>query len=310
MELTPLKYFSTLADYLSFTEAAKALFITQSTLSLSIKQLEDELGTKLFDRVGKRIYLTDAGKTFLEYARRAISETNNGIEKLKEMQHIYTGRVRVGVIYSSSVVLNACIKNFTKTFPQAQLSIFYSHSILELVEQINANNLDFAVTYKPDNIPPLIEVREFNNPPLCIVAHKDHPISIRKSFSLEDIVNHPLILFPHGIYTRQIIDRMLQQNNIKVRPQLEINSTPVILDLLHRGPWISILSKDSTRNNPDLKAIPIKGISECMHASLLFLKGKRQSILAEKLLEMMKTYAQEVHINEEKANSIHEKQSI
>ena len=69
------------------------------------------------------------------------------------MQHIYTGRVRVGVIYSSSVVLNACIKNFTKTFPQAQLSIFYSHSILELVEQINANNLDFAVTYKPDNIP-------------------------------------------------------------------------------------------------------------------------------------------------------------
>ena len=72
----------------------------------------------------------------------------------------------------------------------------------------------------------------------------------------------------------------------------------------------SILSKDSTRNNPDLKAIPIKGISECMHASLLFLKGKRQSILAEKLLEMMKTYAQEVHISEEKANSIHEKQSI
>lgn len=298
MELTPLKYFSTLADYLSFTEAAKALFITQSTLSLSIKQLEEELGTQLFDRIGKRIYLTDAGKTFLEYARRAITEAHNGMEKLKEMQQIYTGSVRVGVIYSSSVILNACINKFTKSYPNAQLSVFYSHSILELVEQINANNLDFAITYKPENIPPLIEVREFNNPPLCIVAHQNHPVSIRKSFSLDDIVNHPLILFPHGIYTRQIIDRMLQKSKIAVRPQLEINSTPVILDLLRRGHWISILSQDITRNNPDLRAIPIKGNQECMHASLLFLKGKRQSILAEKLLEMMKIYAQEAHMKE------------
>ena len=111
MELTPLKYFLALADQLSFTEASKALYITQSTLSLSIKQLENELGTSLFDRVGKRIYLTDAGRVFAEYARRAIVDVNNGVEVLKEMQHIYVGRVRIGVIYSSSVVLNACILN-------------------------------------------------------------------------------------------------------------------------------------------------------------------------------------------------------
>ena len=60
MELTPLKYFVKLADVLSFTEASKELFITQSTLSLSIKQLEEELGVTLFDRIGKKIYLTDA----------------------------------------------------------------------------------------------------------------------------------------------------------------------------------------------------------------------------------------------------------
>ncbi|HIY37051.1 MAG TPA: LysR family transcriptional regulator [Candidatus Paraprevotella stercorigallinarum] len=295
MELTQLKYFSTLADYLSFTEAAKALFITQSTLSLSIKQLEEELDTLLFDRVGKRIYLTDAGKIFLDYARKAITDVNDGIEVLKESQHIYAGKVRVGVIYSSSVVLNACITKFTKTYPRVQLSVFYSHSILELVELINANKLDFAVTYKPANIPPLIEVKEFNSPPLCVVAHKDHPVSVRKTFSLEDIGDYPLILFPHSIYTRTLIDKMLQQHKVSVTPQLEINSTPVILDMVRTGHWISILSKDITRNNPDLRAIQIKGCVECMHASLLFLKGKRQSIMAEKLLEMMKIYSQEKH---------------
>lgn len=299
MELTPLKYFSVLADYLSFTEAAKELYITQSTLSLSIKQLEDELGTSLFDRVGKRIYLSDAGKVFLEYARHALDEVSNGVEQLKEMQHIYSGCVRVGVIYSSSVVLNACIHKFTKTYPKVQLSIYYSHSILELVEQMKANKLDFAVTYKPDNVPSQIEVKEFNNPPLCLVAHQSHPVTIRKSFSLEDIGNYPLILFPRNIYTRQVIDRMLQRNKVSVTPQLEINSTAVILDMLRTGHWVSIMSKDITRNNSDLRAIPIKGCVECMHASLLFMKGRRQSVMAEKLLEMMKQYSQESHLNGE-----------
>lgn len=69
MELTPLKYFVKLADVLSFTEASKELFITQSTLSLSIKQLEEELGVTLFDRIGKKIYLTDAGRDFLDCSR-------------------------------------------------------------------------------------------------------------------------------------------------------------------------------------------------------------------------------------------------
>ena len=72
MELTPLKYFVKLADVLSFTEASKELFITQSTLSLSIKQLEEELGVTLFDRIGKKIYLTDAGRDFLDCSRKAI----------------------------------------------------------------------------------------------------------------------------------------------------------------------------------------------------------------------------------------------
>ena len=189
-------------------------------------------------------------------------------------------------------------KDFVKTYTLERAvdgTGLSKEQILELVELINANKLDFAVTYKPANIPPLIEVKEFNSPPLCVVAHKDHPVSVRKTFSLEDIGDYPLILFPHSIYTRTLIDKMLQQHKVSVTPQLEINSTPVILDMVRTGHWISILSKDITRNNPDLRAIQIKGCVECMHASLLFLKGKRQSIMAEKLLEMMKIYSQEKH---------------
>ena len=80
MELTPLRYFVKLADVLSFTEAARELFITQSTLSQSIKQLEAELGAPLFDRVGKKVYLTDSGLDFLSHARKALEENKTVAE--------------------------------------------------------------------------------------------------------------------------------------------------------------------------------------------------------------------------------------
>ena len=152
MELTPLKYFVKLADVLSFTEASKELFITQSTLSLSIKQLEEELGVTLFDRIGKKIYLTDAGRDFLDCSRKAIEEVAYGIQHLKEMQHVYTGKIKIGVIYSLFPLLNICVLKFTKAFPKAELSIVYSHSVLELVELINSNKLDFALSYNPQDV--------------------------------------------------------------------------------------------------------------------------------------------------------------
>ena len=91
MELTQLKYFIRLAEILNFTEASRLLFITQSTLSQSIRQTEGELGIQLFERIGKKVYLTDVGQAFLPFARQAIIETETSIQKLRDMQQIYKG---------------------------------------------------------------------------------------------------------------------------------------------------------------------------------------------------------------------------
>eukprot|EP01041_Mallomonas_annulata_P030694 gene30694-52877_t len=85
MELRHLRYFLALASSLSFTPAAERVHVTQSTLSHQIRQLEDELGCPLFDRVGKRVALTEAGETFLAHATRAIQEVDQGVGALKEV---------------------------------------------------------------------------------------------------------------------------------------------------------------------------------------------------------------------------------
>lgn len=294
MELTPLKYFVKLASVLSYTEAAKELFITQSTLSLSIKHLEEELGTPLFDRIGKKIYLTDAGRDFLAYARKALEEVEYGMQHLKEMQHSYTGKVRIGVIYSLFPLLNICVLKFIRTYSKAELSIVYSHSVLELADLINSNKLDFALSYNPQDASALMESTEYACLPLCIIAHRNHPVTIRKQFSLTDLNEFPVIFLNKELYTRKVIDRMLAQYKVKVKPQIEVNSTPLLLEMLRTGHWISILPQDVAVSSPDLRTIPIKEKVERMHICLLSLKGKRHSLLTEKFLEVMRQEIQEI----------------
>lgn len=297
MELTPLKYFIKLSETLSFTVAAKELFITQSTLSLSIKQLEEELGILLFDRIGKKVYLTDGGNTFLTYARKAVEEVEYGVQQLKEMQQQYRGRLKIGVTYSLFPFLNVCVQKFTRSFPYAELSIVYSHSVLELTELINANQLDFAMSYSPENISQQTEVSEYAKFPLCVIADEDHPVAIRKCFSLPDLNEFPLAFLSKDLYTRSVLDRMLVRCKVKVQPQIEINSTPLLLSMLRSGRWISVLSQDVVINNSRLKAIPIREKSEFMHVCLLSLKGKRRSVLTEKFLETIKEEIHEIEIN-------------
>lgn len=294
MELTPLKYFIKLSEALSFTAASKELFITQSTLSLSIKQLEEELGIRLFERIGKKIYLTDEGSMFLVHARKALEEVEYGVQQLREMKQQYKGKLKIGVIYSLFPLLNICVQKFTRAFPGAELSIVYSHSVLELVEFVNSNQLDFAISYNPDRMPAQTEVTEYATFPLCVVVHEGHSVAIRKHISLSELNEFPLIFVSKELYTRQVIDRMLNRFGIKVHPHIEVNSTPLLMDMLSSGPWVSILPQDVTLNSSRLKAVSIKEKAEKMHICLLSLKGKRRSILTEKFLETMQNEILEI----------------
>lgn len=114
MELRQLKYFKQACELQNFSEAARALHISQSTLSQQIKQLENELDVLLFDRVGKRVIPTEAGVTFLPYAHKAIQDAENGKQIIRDLKGIETGSLHIGVTYSMSPLLIAALNQFTK----------------------------------------------------------------------------------------------------------------------------------------------------------------------------------------------------
>src|SRR3954447_20460627 len=125
VELRHLRYFVALAESLSFTRAAERMHVTQSTLSHQIKQLEDELGRPLFDRVGRRIILTDAGDAFLGYASKALREVDQGVSELLRAPNDLAGEVRIGATHSFNVgFVPECLAAFMHKHPTVKTSVF------------------------------------------------------------------------------------------------------------------------------------------------------------------------------------------
>lgn len=118
MELRQLKYFKEACERQNFSEAARILHISQSTLSQQIKQLEEELDVLLFDRIGKRIVLTEAGQAFLPYAARAIYDAEDGKQIIRDLKGIETGVLHIGVTYSMSPLLIAALQLFNRPIPK------------------------------------------------------------------------------------------------------------------------------------------------------------------------------------------------
>ena len=291
MELTQMKYFLKLAEELNFTEAAKKLFITQSTLSLSIKKLEEECGTPLFDRIGKGTYLTEAGKVFVNFAKRAIEETETGLKSIKECNGIYTGKLQIGVVYSLHNVLNSCVLDFTNQYPDARLSIIESNSVKELAELVAKRKLDLALTYSLRGMSQRIESYQLFEKPLSVIAEKNHPMATRKRISLNELHALPFIFFPEGIHTRMVIDEMFLEHNVPpITPRIEVNDASLILKMVETGQWLTILSEGVTANRETLKAIPITGTHSTLRGCLIRPKDKYKTVLENAFSTIVKKH--------------------
>lgn len=286
MELRQLQYFLKAAELQNFTEASRQLFITQSTLSQQIKQLENELGMFLFDRIGKHVYLTEAGREFTPFARQTISDANLGKQRILDLQNIRTGSLRVAVTYSLSFGLSSIVLRFMEQYPNIRLEIVYS-TASELLQMLKHREVDFVLSFKSDNDEE-IEVTDLYEIPLTVVVNKNHPLAQHKSISLQLLQQYPLVLPSEGLTARAILDKLLMDNNIEIEPHLEMNDANILLQLVESSTFATVLSQATTIGRSNLKAIPIVEQKEKMTASLLTLKGAYIKASAQAFISIIK----------------------
>ncbi|GAB0167880.1 LysR family transcriptional regulator [Lysinibacillus sp. CTST325] len=244
MEIRQLEYFLVLCNELHFTKAAEKLNISQPTLSHQIKVLENELGIPLFDRLGKKIAITDAGKILHEQCThifRAIDNTSNQIIELKELK---AGKLVIGTLPGELTnLVSDYLLDFHLDYPDLQICI---NSSDDLLKQFKDNKIDFAMSYKQeyfDYEEEQLQIIPLFTEELLFVAHNDHPLLASKKIALQDVLELPLILFPPIHQCRKVIDSAARKEKLHVKPKIETASVQAIFNLVEQNVGATIISK-------------------------------------------------------------------
>ncbi|MBT1697105.1 LysR family transcriptional regulator [Fulvivirgaceae bacterium PWU4] len=258
MELRQLKYFIKAKELLNFTEAAKILNISQSTLSQQIKQLEDELDVLLFNRIGKRIILTEAGEMFSEYAQQSINRANEGLLLLKDLNDLNTGKITIGVIYSMRIPFAKALIQFAKQYPGVKVQVVFG-TTKDLLEKLDLHHFDFILTFLDEKSKqPHLKYQTLLKSNMVLVTAKKSALASKKSISLKEVATLPLALPFSGYSTIQFFVESFRQKKLHPNICMEINDIPTLFEVVKTGYWHTILSETSV-NDPQVLGVPIQG---------------------------------------------------
>ena len=287
MELRQLRYFIRSAELLNFTEAAQALFISQSTLSQQVKQLEDELGMLLFDRVGKRVRLTEAGNLFLPYARQTILDSEGGRHVIDDLKGLKTGELHIGVTYGLTTLLTPALISFSKQYPEIKIVVDFGTSE-DLLEKLKSAKVDFVLSFLNMEENEMFSSQPLYESFLSLVLHPSNSLSGKKSINLKDLETIPLVLPAKGFNTRHFLDDALVQANLKANIKMELNDINTLLQLVETGNWCTIMTIAAVKGRKSLKTIPIKGLNITSQASITWPKGTYRKKAARVFTDMIK----------------------
>ncbi len=290
MELRQLEYFMTLCRELHFTRAADKLGITQPTLSHQIKALEDEIGMPLFDRLGKKIAITDVGLILSEQCKNIFGALDNAKEQINELKEMTSGSIAIATLPGELTnLVSTLLLDFHKNHPDVKVRVISSDDIVELVMQ---NKIDFAVTivsseFSSDDeriikIP--LYVEEF-----YLATSNKHPLANKEQIRLSELKNVPLILFPTSHQCRNLLDQTCISAQINLYPKIETSSIESLFELVKSGFGLTIVSKTLLDMYADreLSIIPIVQPCISREVSLVLRKDKFVGFGTRKFIELL-----------------------
>ncbi|WP_353095205.1 LysR family transcriptional regulator [Tissierella praeacuta] len=245
MEIRNIATFLKMAATLNFSKAAEQLGYSQSTVTIQIQQLERELGTQLFERIGKQVNLTEQGKAFVFHANK-IMRVINSAKTFASNADIPTGSLRIGGVESlCTAILPDLLLKFHNLCPQVE-TVIKTATTNELIEMIKYNDIDLLFTldqkiYGSEWIRVLQQDED-----IVFVASKNHSFTYEENtygekINLQALLKEPFILTEKGGSYRYELEKLLAEKDMDINPILEIGNTETIIHLLEKGMGISFL---------------------------------------------------------------------
>lgn len=259
MNLNHLNYFRVLAKVEHYTQAASILSITQPSLSHAISNLEAELGTYLFEKQGRNVKLTKAGKFFLKYVEESLSQLEIGEKKLKDLLDPTKGKIDLAFVYTLGAhFIPNTIDDFFKIESNRGISFtFGQDNTTNIIAGLKSEKYDIGFCSFAENEPdidfiPLIQQE------LVLIVAPDHPLASLETIDLKDTAEFPFIYFNKESGIRPIIDNLFEKVDISPNIICEVEEDTAIAGLVSINYGIAILPNITMLKHFNIKVIPIK----------------------------------------------------
>lgn len=289
MELRHIRYFLAVADAEHFTRAADDLHVSQPALSQQVRQLEEELGTPLFDRMGRRVRLTRAGETFRAHARRILAEVTEAHSALHELDALERGVLTVAAVQTvNAYMIPPVVSRFRKAYPGITLKV-EELSADEIERGVREGRLDLGLTFVPAREEGLAAEALFEEE-LVLVASTRHRLARRRSVEVSALDGEPLVLLPQKFCTRRVIDAALQTARVQPRVAVEMNSIEGILRTVKTSAGATIVPELAIGLSAGLglKVIRLANPTPRRTVGIIFAEGAHRPAAAREFVAMLR----------------------
>ena len=259
MDTNQLTAFITVAETGSFSQAAEKLYLTQPAVSKRIAVLEQALSTSLFDRIGKRVLLTEAGKVLLPRARKLVQELDDARVSIQNLAQEVSGRLPIAASHHVGLHrLPPVLKNFSRQYPEVSLDISFLDSE-QAYKQVIHGEIELAVvTLSPDGVDRIRQQLIWTDV-LRVMTSIDHPLTKYRKLQLSDLLDFPVILPGENTFTRQLIDKLFRDNRLQLNVEMSTNYLETIRMIVSTGMAWSILPESML--DRDLKALSLRNLN-------------------------------------------------
>lgn len=293
--LHQLKVFEAAARNGSFTRAAEELFLTQPTVSMQVKQLTKAVGLPLFEQVGKRLYLTQAGQELFATCREIFERISLFEMTVADLKGMKQGKLRLAVITTAKYFIPRLLGTFCQLYPGIDIALqVTNHS--GIVERLKENLDDlYVMSQLPEHLD--ISYQPFLENPMVVLAPINHPLAQEKNIPLQRLSGEPFILREPGSGTRTAMQKLFDEHGVSLKVKLELGSNEAIKQAIAGGLGISVLSRHTITSEgypSQLAILDVEHFPIRRYWYMVYPAGKQLSVVARTYFDYLLNVARQM----------------
>jgi len=288
LTLRQFRVFEAVARHLSFSRAAEELHLSQPAVSMQVRGIEVILGMRLTEQLGKKIFLTEAGREVLHASQSITARLDDLQANLAQLRSIDTGRLNIAATSTVNAVATDILARFRGRHPGVSIHLDVSNRAAVL-DQLVGNRIDLAIMGQvPDGLG--LEATRFMDNPLVVIAPPDHPLARKKKVTVRELAAESFLVREAGSGTRGAMERFFAARELEIRSSMEMSSNEAIKQAVQAGLGLGILSLQTLEMELALKrltVLKVEGFPIMRHWYVVHRADKRLSPVAQAFKEFV-----------------------